>query len=96
VHACLVEANRVEPEAEVEEANGDAVEQAEGDDGARVDRLWLEEAQPLRNVQREEGHHEVPARQRRRCINSVYCDGQELLPWRGGWLVLKLGKARTY
>jgi len=24
--------------------------------------------QPLRNVQREEGHHEVPARQRRRCI----------------------------
>lgn len=68
MYACLVEANRVEPEAEVEEANGDAVEQAEGDDGPRVDRLWLEEAQPLRNVQREEGHHEVPARQRHRCI----------------------------
>jgi len=70
VHAYLVEANRVESEAEVEEANGDAVEQPEGDDGPRVDRLGLEEAQPLRDVQREEGHHQVPARQRRRCITS--------------------------
>jgi len=68
VHACLVEANRVESEAEIEEANGDAIEQAEGDDGSRVNWLWLKEVQPLGNVQREEGHHEVPARQRRRCI----------------------------
>jgi hypothetical protein len=65
----LVEANRVEAEAEVEESDGDAVEQTEERDGHPcVDGLRLEEAQPLRDVQGEQGHHEVPARQRRRCI----------------------------
>lgn len=68
MYACLVEANRVESEAEVEEANGDAIEQAEGDDCPSVNMLGLKEVQPLSDVQREEGHHEVPARQRRRCI----------------------------
>ena len=67
-HAYLIEANRVEAKAKVEEANGDSIKKSEGDDGLGVDRLRLEEAQALRDVQRAEGHQQVPARQCRRCI----------------------------
>lgn len=63
----LVETDGVEAEAEVEEADGGAVEEAEEDDGLRVDGLRLEEPQPLCHVQRAVRHQQVPARQRRRC-----------------------------
>jgi hypothetical protein len=64
----LIEANRVEAKAKVEEANGDPIKKPKGDDGLSVDWLRLEEAQALRDVQRAEGHQQVPARQRRCCI----------------------------
>jgi hypothetical protein len=70
-HACVIEPNRVQSEAEVEEANGDAIEQSKGDDYPGVDRLRLKEVQPLCDIQCEEGDHQVSVRQRRRCIIFV-------------------------
>jgi hypothetical protein len=45
-HACVIESNRVQSEAEVEEANGDAIKQSKGDDCLGVHRLRLKEVQP--------------------------------------------------
>jgi hypothetical protein len=71
MRAYLIEANRVEAKAKVEEANGDSIKQSKGDDGLSVDWLRLEEAQALRDVQRAEGHQQVPTRQCRSCIPKL-------------------------
>ena len=70
-HAYLIEANRVEAKAKVEEADGDPIKKPKRDDGLSVDWLRLEETQALRDVQRAEGHQQVPARQCRRCIPKL-------------------------
>lgn len=57
LEADLIEPNRVEAEAQVEEANGDAIENPEQHDCLHVDRLGLKEVKPLGRVECAERHH---------------------------------------
>lgn len=66
----LIEANWIETKAEVEEANGDAIEDAEEHHRLQIDRLGLKEIEPLRDVKGAERNHQMPACQRRRCNNK--------------------------
>lgn len=63
----LVESNRVETKAEIEEADGGSIKEAEEDDRATINGFGLKKMQSLCHMEGEECHHQVPARKGRRC-----------------------------